>query len=33
MTLRYFDAGGLPATHVELVVTANQCTGLRSYAG
>lgn len=26
MTLRYFDAGGLPATHVELVVSANQCT-------
>jgi len=33
-TLRYFNAnGGPPATHVKLVVTANQCTGQPSYNG
>ena len=31
-TLRYFKASG-PATHVKLVVVANQCTGQPSYAG
>ncbi len=34
MTLRYFDAGAAsPATHVKLVVDANQCTGQPSYVG
>jgi hypothetical protein len=34
MTLRFFDAAAAPpATHVKLVVDANQCTGQPSYAG